>query len=147
MRHLEVSAVLPASAQVAWAALIDVEQWPNWGRLVVSAEGEFTPGHRWTMDVRGDAVSRIMRPYFLSMIPGRQLVFETRLGASWLVNMRHWFDLTEEGPDRSLLTQRWEVTGLFVRPLWSQIEPGILQFDQLGTDLADHLRKAPSPTA
>ena len=128
--------------QEAWDALVDLEGWPQWGRLVVAAAGEFVPGHRWTMQLRGSSGPSTMRPYFVSMVPLRQVLFETRLGAGWAVTMRHSFELEAAGAERCVLHQRFEATGLLVAPLWRPLRRGMLQFDRLGADLAAHLSRS-----
>jgi uncharacterized protein YndB with AHSA1/START domain len=143
MRRLELRSELPASAQRAWDTFLDVGRWPEWGRLVVSAEGELLPGHRWTMRLRGRDGPSTMRPYFVSMTPPHRVVFETRLGPGWAVTMQHSFEFEATGPERCTLHQRFEAWGLLVRPLWRWLHPGMLQFDQLGADLAEHLRGRP----
>lgn len=141
MRRLELITPLPASAEAAWAVLIDTARWPSWGRLVVSAEGAFTPGATWTMALRGDGRPRQMRPSFVSLTPGRQVVFETRIGAAWAARMVHAFDVEPDGPDRSILRQSFQVTGLLVAPLWPLLRPGMAQFEALGEDLAARLAR------
>jgi len=143
MRNLELSAALPADAAEAWEVFIDTASWPSWGRLVVAAEGEFVPGHLWHMELRGDdgQSPRSMFPRFVSMIPGRQVVFETRIGGLWAVRMRHAFDIDPDGPDRSHLRQSFEVTGLFMAPLWPVLYRGMMQFEALGADLARRLAR------
>ncbi|MCP4873489.1 MAG: hypothetical protein GY898_32780 [Proteobacteria bacterium] len=137
MRRLELSTELPASAEAAWEALIDTSGWPRWGRLVVSAEGEFEAGSRWTMQLRGGPGPRTMRPYFVSMGAPREIVFETRLGGG-AVRMQHAFEVEARGGG-SVLHQRFEATGPAVPLLWRWLRAGMLQFDQLGDDLAAQL--------
>ena len=80
-----------------------------------------------------------MRPYFVSMQAPQQIVFETRLGTAWAVTMRHSFELEAAEDGDSLLWQRFEARGALVRPLWRMLREGMLQFDELGDDLARHL--------
>mgnify|MGYP006414875745 CR=1 FL=1 len=141
MRRLELSAALPASAEAAWAVLIDTEQWPSWGTLVVSARGAFVGGSVWEMELQGSQgrAARRMTPRFVSMVPGRRLVFETCVGHAALVRMTHIFDVEAAGPGRSVLRQTFEVSGALVLPLWPVLRRGMLQFAELGTDLAARL--------
>ena len=142
MRRLELSTELPASVQEAWDALVDLEGGPQWGRLVVAADGEFVPGARWTMRLQGEGGPSTMRPYFVSMEPGRSIVFETRIVTGWAVTMRHVFELEATGAARCTLHQRFEATGLLVAPLWRPLHRGMLQFDRLGEDLAARLSRS-----
>ncbi len=145
MRRLELTCALPAPAEVAWAVLLDTADWPAWGRLVVAAEGELVAGSRWRMTLRGrdGRSTRQLRPRFVSMEPGRQLVFETRIGAAWLVSMVHTFDVLPDGPERSILRQRFAISGLLVGPLWGVLYRGMTQFTALGDDLALRLAEPP----
>lgn len=136
MRGLELSTPLPASAEAAWQALVRLDGWPAWGRLVVSAEGVFEPGSRWTMQLHAGGSRRTMRPYFVAMTEGERLLFETRLPG---VTMQHAFEVAPEGAERSVLHQRFEARGPLMPLLWRWLQPGMLQFDQLGEDLARHL--------
>ena len=142
MRRLELTTPLPASASAAWSVLIDTARWSEWGRLVVSAEGDFEPGCVWRMRLVGTdgRAERTMTPRFVSMVLGRQVVFETRIGARWLVSMVHTFDIEPGQPGQSTLRQTFSIRGLLVAPLWGWLLPGMMQFRQLGVDLADRLR-------
>lgn len=143
MQRLELSTPLPASAAAAWSVLIDTARWSEWGRLVVSAEGVFVPGCVWRMTLVGvdGRAQRTMSPRFVSMTLGRQVVFETRIGARWLVSMVHTFDIEPGRVGQSTLRQTFEISGLLVAPLWGWLLPGMMQFKQLGVDLADRLRR------
>jgi hypothetical protein len=136
MRHLELSAALPASAACAWAVFTDTARWSDWGHLVVSAHGAFVPGSRWTVTLDG---GRRMTPYFVSMVPGQQVVFETRILSARAVSMIHTFDFIPDGPQRSILRQSFAVSGLLTKPLWFILHPGMIQFEAMGDDLARRL--------
>lgn len=141
MRRIELVAALPAPADAAWAVFIDTARWPEWGRLVRSAEGEFEPGRRWTMTLRperGD-LPRVLRPRFVALGPGSRVVFETVVGAAWAVRMVHTFEVLADGPEASILRQTFSTTGLLVRPLWPRLAAGMHQFDAVGDDLAARL--------
>lgn len=142
MRHLELTTPLPASAADAWSVLINTADWPDWGGLVLSAEGAFEAGHVWTMQLAGadGRPASTMRPRFVSMTPGAQVVFETRI-CGGLVSMVHTFDVEPVGERESLLRQTFVITGLLAVPLWRWLAPGMRQFDQLGVDLAARLQR------
>jgi len=141
MRQIELVTRLPASAAEAWAVLIDVDRWPEWGRLVTSARGEFVPGRVWTMRLSGrdGGPPRFMHPRFVAMPRPRGLVFETRFGGAWGVRLVHAFDVECDGPDRSLLRQSFDATGALVPLLWESLHRGMTQFEALGVDLARRL--------
>ncbi|MBW2464993.1 MAG: SRPBCC domain-containing protein [Deltaproteobacteria bacterium] len=132
MRTIELTTALDAPAQHAWQVLLDVDRWPEWGVLVVSAEGRFAPGARWTMHLRD---GRRMRPTLITVEPTR-LVFETYLGHRRWVCMQHSFQVEELDAKRSMLRQRFEVRGVLVPVLWRALSRGMRQFDELGCDLA-----------
>ena len=140
MRRLELSSPLDASADEAWATLLDLDGWSRWGRLVVSAQGEFVAGSRWTMELvgHGGRKKRTMRPWFVA-IQRPSIRFETRLIAGWAVTLRHEFEVQPTGPSRSVLHQRFEAEGLLLPMLWAPIHRGMAQFQELGDDLARHL--------
>jgi len=142
MRRLELSTLLPAPAADAWSVLINTADWPAWGQLVVSAEGIFEAGHRWTMQLAGadGRPGSTMTPRFVSMVPGSQVIFETRLGGG-MVSMVHSFELEAAGDAECVLRQTFVITGVMVVPLWRWLVPGMMQFEQLGVDLADRLRR------
>lgn len=137
MRRLELSASLPADADTAWALFLDTTTWPDWGRLVTSAEGEFTAGARWTMRLSG---GRTMRPFFVEQGP-RTVTFETLVGAASLVRMVHRFDV-EPADSGSVLRQTFEATGALVPLLWPILHRGMAQFDAMGDDLAAALSRS-----
>lgn len=143
MRRLELNTPLARDAATAWAVFIDTHDWPTWSRLVTAAEGELVPGHVWNIQLRGTdgRAQRRMHPRFVSQIPGQRIVFETRIGGSWVIRMVHIFDIVPQGPERSSLRQRFEITGLLVWPFWGALLPGMMQFEQLGVDLARRLEQ------
>ena len=143
MRRIELRTALPTGAESAWTTLVNTQDWPQWGKLVVSAEGTFKPGCVWTMQLRGKGgrLPRTMHPRFVSMIEGQQLAFETLIGAAWLVKMLHVFDIEPDGEGRSVLVQRFEISGALVAVLWPVLRGGMLQFDELGDDLARRLEQ------
>ncbi len=144
MRRIELEAALEAPATEAWRVLVDLQRWPQWGRLVTSAQGHFVPGAVWTVRLRGEpgGTTRTMRPQFVEMTPPQRVVFETRLGAGWLVKLRHTFEIRDLGSDRSTLRQSFEASGLLVPILWHELEPGMTQFAEFGQDLARRLARA-----
>jgi len=145
MLRIELTTALPASAEAAWAVLVDAERWPEWGRFVTSAEGEFVPGARWAMTLRPRAVGgapRTMRPRFVSMEAPRSLAFETRIGTGWAVRILHTFVVEPAGSDAAVLRQCFEVTGLLRGLLGNPVRRGVVQFDELGADLARRLGSA-----
>ena len=146
MRRLELTTPLSVDAETAWSVLINTADWSDWGRLVVSAEGVFEAGHVWTMQLVGTDghTKSTMNPQFVSMVPGAQVVFETRIGGG-LVSMVHTFDVEPDGAGRSVLRQTFVITGVLVVPLWRWLLPGMMQFEQLGVDLAQRLRRPPAP--
>lgn len=125
--------------------LLDTDQWPAWSRLVTGVEGVLTPGEVWTIQLRPeetDGLPRRMRPRLLSVTrERRELVFETLIGGAWAVRLTHAFAIEPAGTRRSVLTQSFEATGLFVLPLWRVLHRGMVQFDELGADLAVVLRE------
>ncbi len=146
MRRLALSTALPASVERAWATLVDIERWPNWGQLVVKAEGDFVTGSRWTMELQDPNGSlRQMRPYFVSMTPPQSIVFETRIGPRWVIKLRHCFKFESSEPGNCVLWQRFEASGLLVPPMWTLLRSGMSQFEMLGADLASHLLTDPGP--
>ena len=144
MRRVELSTELPAPAEVAWAVFLDTEAWPSWGGLVTSAAGVLEPGQRWTMTLRPErGRPRRMTPTLWS-VGDRALAFETRIAGRWGVRIVHRFELEEAGDAASVLRQVFEVTGALVRPLWGPVSRGVLQFDELGADLARRLARGPA---
>ncbi len=140
MRRVDLSAELPASAEEAWALFTDTGSWPRWSHLVTSAAGRLEPGCRWTMQLRpqGNGKPRQMRPHLVSVDPPRELAFETRIAG--LVHILHRFVIEPRGAGRSALLQHFEISGLGVALLWGPVRRGVLQFDELGHDLARRLR-------
>ena len=149
MRQLTLVQPLPVDADTAWTVLVDIARWPEWRGLVLSAEGAFEPGAPWIVRLRGarGGSPRTLRPVFTSMEPGREIVFETRIGAAWVVRMVHHFELQAAPEGRATLVQRFEITGLAVPLLWGPLERGMRQFEELGSDLARRLAGAAPPDA
>lgn len=141
MRQITLVQPLPSDVHTAWSVFVDIDRWPEWRGMVLSASGAFEPGARWTIRLRGDAsgAARTMRPTFVSRTPGREIVFETRLVAAWVVRMVHRFELEAAADGTAVLVQRFEVSGLAVPLLWGPLERGMRQFEALGGDLARRL--------
>jgi len=142
VRRVELTTALPASQQAAWEVLTDTDAWPSWGGLVTSAEGALEPGAAWRMRLRPrhpGGPPRLMTPTLVSLEPPRRITFETRIAGGWAVRIRHTFELERSGPDACLLRQTFEVTGPLVAPLWPPVRRGVVQFEELGEDLARRL--------
>lgn len=141
MRRIDLRTELHAPARRAWEVLTDTDAWPQWGRLVTSARGELEPGARWTMTLRGrdGGGLRQMRPRLVDIEAPRRIAFETLIGGGWVVRILHTFVLEPDGPDRATLLQSFEITGLLVAPLWRPVRRGVVQFAELGEDLARRL--------
>ncbi|MCP4805508.1 MAG: hypothetical protein GY913_14165 [Proteobacteria bacterium] len=122
-----------APADRAWSVLVDTSGWRTWGRFATGAIGRFEPGCRWEVELEGE---RTMRPVFLSMEPGRRLLFETRFAGGWLGRIEHAFVIGSTGPDTSELRQVFEATGPLSVLAWPLLYGGMVQFDALGDDLA-----------
>jgi len=118
--------------------LVDTPSWPSWGGLVTSAQGQLSPGAQWSLTLRGHGggPERLMHPRLIAVQPPRRVVFETVLGARWLVRLVHAFDLDPVGPSECLLRQSFEATGAAVPLLWRPLRAGMTQFEELGHDLA-----------
>ncbi len=140
MRRIDLKTPLPASAERAWEVLTDTAAWPGWGGLVTSASGSMEPGATWTMCLRAEpgGPPRRMRPRLVSVDPPRCIAFQTRLGLG-AVAILHTFTLEALAPDRAVLHQAFEIRGPLVRPLWRLVRAGVVQFDELGDDLARRL--------
>jgi hypothetical protein len=136
VRRIELTAPLPASAADAWRALLDTEGWGRWGRFAPSARGALTPGSVWEVQLAGNGPSRTMRPRLLSVDPGRELRFETRILGGLAARLTHAFVVEAAGEHASLLRQRFEISGPLVLPLWPILRDGAEQFAALGEDLA-----------
>ncbi len=137
MRRLLLSTPLPAGADRAWSTLIDTPRWPEWGRLVTSAQGELTPGARWRMTLADPP--RTMRPRLVSIAPPRKIIFETIIGARFFIRLEHVFEVESDSAERSVLRQSFSATGMMVPVLWGSLERGMKQFAALGDDLARRL--------
>ncbi len=135
MRELRLETRLPGDADAAWDVFLDVARWPEWGRLVTAAHGEFEAGYRWRMELVGDEARRVLRPRFVALGPGRRIVFESRFGTRWGARLVHTFTID----DAATLLQTFTVTGALVPLLWRWLEPGMRQFAMLGDDLARRL--------
>ncbi len=139
MRRIQLSTPLQAPADRAWQVLLDTDGWSRWGRFATSAHGDLVPGSVWRVQLSGDGRPRTMSPRLLSIDEPRRLLFETRILGGWAARLTHAFVVDEEGPERSVLHQRFEVTGPLVAPLWPILEAGATQFSALGDDLAREL--------
>ena len=135
---IELCSELPASAAQAWTALVDVEQWPSWRGLVTAARGVFDPGSVWSIQLRAN---RTMSPVLTSFLPpDRVLCFEQTFGTEVLLHLSHWFVIEPVDDGHSVLRQRFLSSGALVWPLWRwPLRPGMVQFQELGDDLARHL--------
>ena len=82
-----------------------------------------------------------MMPRVVKIVNGREIRFEQAplLNLTSLVLLRHAFEIVPVGPNRSELRQRFESSGAFQLPLWPMLRAGMLQFEELGHDLAKQL--------
>ncbi len=146
MRAFELSTKIDAAPAHVWQALVAIDAWPSWNRLVPYGEGVVRPGERLLFRIRRvDGSFRVHRPHVVATNAPQELVLAASFGHRWLVHMEHAFAIEARGVGGSVLRQRWTVTGLLVPLLWPMLVRAMARFAELGDDLATRL--SPTGTA
>lgn len=154
MRHFELSTPIAATPEQVWAALLDLEAWPRWNRLV--PEGRATTargvavGERLSFQIRvspRDAERRVLRPHrpvVRVVNPPRELVLEATVLGRWFLSMVHHFHVvpTQDGCE---LRQSWDTSGLLATLIWPRLQRAQADFSELGEDLGRYLARSVSP--
>ncbi len=120
-----------------WASLTDLPSWPRWNWLIPRVDGSLAPGSDITLFIRDD--SGQARPFKARVADTRHdrrlLAFDACLAPKWALNMTHTFAVEPAARARSRLRQRWAVTGLLTRPLWTSLRRDMTRFSRIAEDL------------
>lgn len=148
MRRVELSTPLPASAEDAYGVLTDTGRWSTWGRFATAAEGTLEVGSQWRVTLRpdGDDRPRVMTPTLVCVDPPRELVFESVFAWGLAARIRHAFVIEPEPGGTSVLWQRFEIRGPLAGLLRDTLHSGVVQFEELGSDLARELGRGRART-
>lgn len=146
-RHFELSTDLDASVDAAWAALIAIDRWHEWNRLMPAAAGRPEPGQRLALKLRReDGRLRDHRPVVVAVEPPEKVVLAANFGHRWLLRLVHSV-IVEERPGGARIRHRWDVSGLLTAPLWASLTQTFRRFDGMSEDLRQHLEAVPPPPA
>lgn len=123
---VEIDTAITIAAPVAevWAALADIDSYPDWNPYHVRVEGALEPSARLTVRIeKPNGKSLSIRPHVMELDPERSLVWGG--GIRGLFHGEHRFDLQPLGPNCTRLSHTEQFTGLFVRTAALEaIEPG-----------------------
>ena len=114
---------IDAAPDAVWAALVDVDAYPEWNPFVVSLAGEVREGARLEVRIAppgGRAMT--FRPTVVAAEPGRELRWLGRLLVRGLFDGEHSFRIEPLGDARSRFVQSERFSGLLVRPLRRMLE-------------------------
>lgn len=102
-------------------------------------EGDFDLETVWTVSL---SRKRQMHPRLIKYVRGKEIQFDQVIGGSkWVVRLTHSFIIEPRGPGQSCLRQEFKASGLLAGILWVPLYRGMVQFEQLGLELASHLAR------
>jgi len=143
MRDYELSTPILASAAVVWTALVELEHWGEWNKLVPVASGEVRTGEVLAFKIRRvDGTFRDHRPTVDAIEPGRVIVLSAAFGHRHAVKLVHTFTIDQLGDGHCRLHQRWDASGVLVPLLWRSLTQTMARFSELGEDLAAWVKPA-----
>ena len=137
IREFTLTTPIRASRDQVWSALVSVEDWPKWNRLVPVGHGDLRTGEVLSFQIRrlnGSFYNH--RPVVLALEPPCRLALEASFGHRSLVHLVHIFAIEEGDAETCRLVQTWEASGLLVPMLWRTLQGGMERFTELGDDLA-----------
>ncbi len=145
MREFELTTVIEAPPGATWEALVRLDEWPRWNRLIPSGRGELRVGAVLDLRMRSDrGALRPHRPTVVSVRAPESLELAASFGHRKLLHMVHGFAITDLGDGRSLLRQTWKTTGLLADPLWPMLVKVMERFSEMGEDLSAWLSRKSS---
>lgn len=145
---LQHEAVIAASAQRVWEALVDVRQWPEWNPTLRSAQGPLEVGRWVSMRLQLGPARIAVRQHVQAVDAPRRLVWRTRNVADGFMDVDRSFEIeplpgggvvlrqaeTARGPVAPIampLLRRWILRGYedLARALKKRVEDGSVRLD------------------
>lgn len=141
MRSWSLSTPLHGDPQAAWGALVELERWSEWNRLIPRAQGQVAVGQVLAFGIRRvDGSLRDHRPTVQILDRPHHMMLAADFGHRGLLRLEHHLVL-----ERRELVQRWDVTGALTPVLWASLTETFARFQELGEDLQRELTRRQGP--
>lgn len=123
MKSLYTEIQIDAPAAVVWKILTDFKTYPDWNPFIQSFDILPEPGRKFSVTIQPtDKSPMTFKPVCLALIPETEFRWLGHMFFQGLFDGEHIFELKVLGPDKTLLIQRENFSGILVPLLWSQIE-------------------------
>lgn len=133
MPTIETTETIDAPPPTVWAALVDIDSYPEWNPFIVEGRGEFSQGEKVELRMQppgGKAMT--FEPKVIKVEPDRELRWVGRLAVPGLFRGEHYFKLTPDG-DGTLLEHGEHFSGLlprFMGKTLTRTEAGFVALNQ-----------------
>jgi hypothetical protein len=106
---------IEASPERVYRVLTDFERFPEWNPFVTSASGKLVVGQKLSLELSlPEGRSYEVQPELMSVEPNRRLAWRVRYFAPTLLELRHFFELSERS-GRTRLVQGLDFSGFLLR--------------------------------
>lgn len=113
MRTINTAIDIDAPQSAVWDVLVDLSSYIEWNPHITAAEGELQKGKPLDIRVnRKGTKARDLTVTITHIEPERRLEWVGTIGAKWLFEGRHVFELEPISSERTRFHNREEVSGL-----------------------------------
>lgn len=119
MREVRTEIVVDAPVSAVFEILVDTDRYRHWNPLIVDVRGKALPGERLDIVIRMPGKPDL--PYaveVLAVTPNHSFVWIGRMKMTGVLDGKHFFEVSPEGPNRTRVVQREEFRGLLVPFVW-----------------------------
>ena len=113
--EITTSIEIDRPAAEVWAALLDLEAYPQWNTFIRSWQGEIAIGERQLVRIEPtEKNGQTFRPHIIELEPGRRLLWLGRVGIPGVLDGRHRFEVQPIDATRSRFIQSEVLSGALV---------------------------------
>lgn len=124
MAELHTKITINAPAEEVWAVLTDFERYAEWNPFIVNSTGKAEVGATLTNTMRQPDKDHVFKPTVTKCDPPRYFEWLGKLFFSGLFDGRHYFQLEETEPGKTVFTHGEYFSGILVGLIWKKIEAG-----------------------
>lgn len=126
-QRLVTEVLIDAPPERIWQILTDTSAYSEWNPVLVSLEGQLQVGRTIEVENRGSSGSMTFTPTVLAVHPSRELRWLGHLWRPGLFDGEHFFVLTPQPGDRTLMTHGETFSGLLVPLVKRWLHTGVKQ--------------------
>ncbi len=112
-KTIKTSIEIEGTLSEVWSVLIDLEKWENWNPFIIQSEGQAIEGAKIKNTMISGDKEMVFKPKVQVVRKEKEFTWLGHLYIPGLFDGRHRFLIEEVGPNRVLLTQDEQFSGLF----------------------------------